>query len=55
VVSKDSNLAAEVERLLASTAFKTEAATIDKEHERIVDDGIKLAVIPSPPPHSSKA
>jgi acetylornithine deacetylase/succinyl-diaminopimelate desuccinylase-like protein len=41
--------AAEVERLLASPAFKTAAATIDKEHGRIVEDGIKLAEIPSPP------
>jgi acetylornithine deacetylase/succinyl-diaminopimelate desuccinylase-like protein len=39
----------EVERLLASAAFKTAAATIDREHERIVADGIKLAEIPSPP------
>jgi acetylornithine deacetylase/succinyl-diaminopimelate desuccinylase-like protein len=41
--------AAEVERLLASPAFRTAAATIDKEHERVVEDGIKLAEIPSPP------
>jgi acetylornithine deacetylase/succinyl-diaminopimelate desuccinylase-like protein len=41
--------AAEVERLLASPAFRTAAATIDKEHGRIVEDGIKLAEIPSPP------
>jgi acetylornithine deacetylase/succinyl-diaminopimelate desuccinylase-like protein len=43
------NPAAEVERLLASPAFKTAAATIDKEHGRIVEDGIRLAEIPSPP------
>jgi tripeptide aminopeptidase len=39
----------EVAHLLASPAFKTAAATLDKEHERIVDDGIRLAEIPSPP------
>ncbi|MGJ7915079.1 M20/M25/M40 family metallo-hydrolase [Massilia sp. LXY-6] len=44
-----SGRSADVERLLASPAFKTAAATLDKEHERIVDDGIKLAEIPSPP------
>jgi acetylornithine deacetylase/succinyl-diaminopimelate desuccinylase-like protein len=47
--AQNSNPTAEVERLLASPAFKTAAATIDKEHERIVEDGIKLAEIPSPP------
>jgi tripeptide aminopeptidase len=30
-------------------AFKTAAARIDKEHGRIVEEGIKLAEIPSPP------
>ncbi|WP_167759793.1 M20/M25/M40 family metallo-hydrolase [Massilia horti] len=48
-MAQNSNPAAEVERLLASPAFKTAAATIDKEHERIVEDGIKLAEIPAPP------
>jgi tripeptide aminopeptidase len=47
--AQDSNPAAEVQRLLASPAFKTAAATLDKEHERIVEDGIRLAEIPSPP------
>jgi acetylornithine deacetylase/succinyl-diaminopimelate desuccinylase-like protein len=47
--AQNSNPAAEVERLLASPAFKTAAATIDKDHERIVEDGIKLAEIPAPP------
>jgi acetylornithine deacetylase/succinyl-diaminopimelate desuccinylase-like protein len=47
--AQDSHPAAEVERLLASPAFKTAAATIDQEHGRIVEDGIKLAEIPSPP------
>jgi acetylornithine deacetylase/succinyl-diaminopimelate desuccinylase-like protein len=48
-IAQSSNPAAEVERLLASPAFKTAAATIDKEHGRIVEDGIRLAEIPSPP------
>jgi acetylornithine deacetylase/succinyl-diaminopimelate desuccinylase-like protein len=47
--AQDSNPAAEVARLLASPAFKAAAATIDKDHGRIVEDGIKLAEIPSPP------
>jgi tripeptide aminopeptidase len=41
--------AADVERILASPAFKTAAATLDKEHGRIVEDGIKLTEIPAPP------
>ena len=41
--------AAEVQRILASPAFKTAAATIDSEHGRIVEDGIKLTEIPAPP------
>lgn len=48
-VAQDSTPAAEVARLLASPAFKTAAATLDKEHGRIVEDGIRLAEIPSPP------
>jgi len=47
--AQNSNPAAEVQRLLASPAFKTAAATIDKEHARIVEDGIKLTEIPAPP------
>jgi acetylornithine deacetylase/succinyl-diaminopimelate desuccinylase-like protein len=47
--AQNANPAVDVQRLLASPAFKTAAATIDKEHERIVEDGIKLAEIPSPP------
>lgn len=43
------NPVTDVQRLLASPAFKAAAATIDKEHQRIVDDGIKLAEIPAPP------
>jgi acetylornithine deacetylase/succinyl-diaminopimelate desuccinylase-like protein len=48
-IAQTANPATEVERLLASPAFRTAAATIDKEHGRIVEDGIKLAEIPSPP------
>jgi acetylornithine deacetylase/succinyl-diaminopimelate desuccinylase-like protein len=47
--AQNANPAAEVERLLASPAFRTAAAAIDKEHARIVADGIRLAEIPSPP------
>ncbi|GAB3402860.1 M20/M25/M40 family metallo-hydrolase [Massilia agilis] len=47
--AQTSTTAAEVARLLASPAFKTAAATLDKEHGRIVEDGIRLAEIPSPP------
>jgi len=47
--AQTSTPAADVARLLASPVFKTAAATLDKEHERIVEDGIKLAEIPSPP------
>jgi tripeptide aminopeptidase len=41
--------AAEVQRILASPAYQTAVATIDKEHGRIVEDGIKLTEIPAPP------
>lgn len=47
--AQNASPAVEVERLLASPAFKSAAATLDNEHERIVDDGIRLAEIPSPP------
>ncbi|ALK99705.2 peptidase M20 [Massilia sp. WG5] len=48
-MAQASNPAAEVERIVSSPAFKAAAATLDKEHGRIVEDGIKLAEIPSPP------
>lgn len=41
--------AAEVQRVLASPVFKSAAAALDKEHGRIVEDGIKLTEIPAPP------
>lgn len=41
--------AAEIQRILASPAYKTAVATIDSEHGRIVEDGIKLTEIPAPP------
>ena len=44
-----SDPAAEVSRMLASPAFKSAAAMLDKEHGRIVDDGIKLTEISAPP------
>jgi hypothetical protein len=40
---------AEVARVLASPAFKAAASFLDKEHGRIVDEGIKLTEIPAPP------
>lgn len=48
-VAQNANPAAEIERILASPAYKTAVATIDKEHGRIVEDGIKLTEIPAPP------
>lgn len=40
---------AEVARVLASPAYKSAVASIDKEHGRIVEEGIKLTEIPAPP------
>lgn len=51
--SASASPAADVQRLLASPAFKAAAATIDKEHQRIVEDGITLAEIPAPPLNES--
>jgi tripeptide aminopeptidase len=48
-IAQNSGHAADIERILASPAFKTAAATIDKEHGRIVEDGIRLTEIPAPP------
>jgi tripeptide aminopeptidase len=48
-VAQSSTHAADVSRILASPAFKTAAAHIDREHGRIVDEGIKLTEIPAPP------
>lgn len=41
--------AADVQRILASPAFQAATAVLDKEHGRIVDDGIMLTEIPAPP------
>jgi acetylornithine deacetylase/succinyl-diaminopimelate desuccinylase-like protein len=41
--------AAQVQRVLASPVFKSAAATLDKEHGRIVEEAIKLTEIPAPP------
>ena len=49
VASAQVDPTAEVARVLASPAFKAAAAHIDKEHGRIVDEGIKLTEIPAPP------
>ncbi len=43
------NPVADVQRILASPSFKAAVATIDKEHSRIVDEGIMLTEIPAPP------
>jgi len=48
-MAQASGHAADVERILASPAFKTATATIDKEHGRIVEEGIKFTEIPAPP------
>ncbi|NMM77946.1 peptidase M20 [Acidovorax sp. SRB_14] len=48
-MAQTSSHAADIERILASPAFKTAAATIDKEHGRIVEDGVKFTEIPAPP------
>ncbi|MET0963645.1 MAG: M20/M25/M40 family metallo-hydrolase [Noviherbaspirillum sp.] len=47
--AQTSNPSADIERILASPAYKAATATIDKEHGRIVEDGIKLTEIPAPP------
>jgi tripeptide aminopeptidase len=52
-LAQQGNPAAEAARLLASPAFKTAAASLDKEHGRIVEDGIRLAEIPAPPLHEA--
>src|SRR4051812_10901011 len=49
VLAQNANHAAHVSRILASPAFKAAAAQIDREHGRIVDEGIKLTEIPAPP------
>ncbi len=39
----------EAQRILASPAFKAAIATIDKDYDRFVAEGIKLTEIPAPP------
>lgn len=41
--------AAEIQRILANPVFKAATGILDKEHGRIVEDGIKLTEIPAPP------
>jgi tripeptide aminopeptidase len=48
-LAQTSDHAAEIQRILASPAFKAAGAVLDKEHGRIVEDGIKLTEIPAPP------
>jgi tripeptide aminopeptidase len=40
---------ATVQKIVASPAFKTAAATLDREHDRIVADIVTLTEIPAPP------
>ena len=40
---------ADAQRILASPAFKAAVATIDKNYDRFVAEGIKLTEIPAPP------
>ncbi len=40
---------ARVERILASSSFKAAVAAIDRDHGRIVEEGIRLTEIPAPP------
>jgi acetylornithine deacetylase/succinyl-diaminopimelate desuccinylase-like protein len=49
IAQTSSNPAADIERILGSPAFKAAAAALDKEHGRIVEDGVKLTEIPAPP------
>ncbi len=48
-LAQTTNHAADVARILASPGFKAAAATLDKEHSRIVEEGVKLTEIPAPP------
>lgn len=48
-VAQNSDHAADIQRILANPAFKAASAILDKEHGRIVEDGIKLTEIPAPP------
>lgn len=43
------DVAADAARILASPAFKTAAASLESEYQRMVDEGIKLTEIPAPP------
>jgi tripeptide aminopeptidase len=47
--AQTSNPTSDIERILASPAYKAAAATIDKEHSRLVQEGIQLTEIPAPP------
>ncbi|MDB5945652.1 MAG: peptidase, partial [Ramlibacter sp.] len=48
-LAQSSSHSADVQRILASPAFKAAAANLEKEHGRIVDEDIKLTEIPAPP------
>ena len=40
---------ADAQRILASPAFKSAVANLDKNYQRFVDEGVKLTEIPAPP------
>ena len=44
-----SGTTADIERILSSSSYKAAVATLDKEHSRIVEEGIRLTEIPAPP------
>lgn len=48
-IAQADNPAATIDRILSSPAFKVATAILDKEHSRIVEDGINLTEIPAPP------
>ena len=48
-LAQASDPAGTVSRVLANPAYQAAAAQIDREHGRIVDEGIKLTEIPAPP------
>lgn len=47
--AQTSSPSSDVDRILSSAAYKTAVATLDKEHSRIVEEGIMLTEIPAPP------
>ena len=48
-MAQSANPSADIQRILASPAFKTAGATLEKDYDRYVAEGIKLTEIPAPP------